>query len=109
MDGKRAFPWDPVYSAARHGVIGLTKSTAMQYADKGIRINAICPGWIRTPPVDAILARDPQAEGRRLPHQPIGRFGRAGEVAQAVVWLCSESASLVVGTALEVDGGYRVV
>lgn len=109
VDGERAFPWDPVYSAAKHGVLGLTKSAAMQYADKGIRINAICPGWIRTPPTEGILAHDPGAEARMVLHQPIGRLGKADEVAQAVVWLCSDKASLIVGTALAVDGGYLIV
>jgi NAD(P)-dependent dehydrogenase (short-subunit alcohol dehydrogenase family) len=109
VDGKRGFPWDPVYSAAKHGVIGLTKSAAMQYADKGIRINAVCPGWIRTPPVEQILRHDPEAEKGMLLHQPIGRLGKPEEVAQAVVWLCSSRASLVVGTAMAVDGGYLVV
>jgi NAD(P)-dependent dehydrogenase (short-subunit alcohol dehydrogenase family) len=109
VDGKRAFPWDPVYSAAKHAVIGLTKSAAMQYTRQGVRINAVCPGWIRTPPVERMLADDPSAEGRMLVHQPIGRLGCAEEVAQAVVWLCSDSASLVVGAALAVDGGYLVV
>jgi len=109
VDGQRAFPWDPVYSAAKHGVLGLTKSAAMQYAREGIRINAVCPGWIRTPPVEGMLERDPQAEARMVQHQPIGRLGEAQEVAQAVVWLCSDRASLVVGTALAVDGGYLVV
>jgi NAD(P)-dependent dehydrogenase (short-subunit alcohol dehydrogenase family) len=109
VDGMRGFPWDPAYSAAKHGVIGLTKSAAMQYADRNIRINAVCPGWIRTPPVEDILERDPDAETQMLLHQPIGRLGYAEEVAEAVVWLCSESASLVLGTALAVDGGYLVV
>lgn len=109
VDGMRAFPWDPAYSAAKHGVIGLTKSAAMQYAGKGIRINAVCPGWIRTPPVESILARDPEAEARMILHQPIGRLGNAEEVAEAVVWLCSDRASFVVGTAMAVDGGYLVV
>ena len=109
VDGQRGFPWDPVYSAAKHGVLGLTKSAAMQYVRQGIRINAVCPGWIRTPPVEDMLGRDPQAEERMLQHQPIGRLGRAEEVAQAVVWLCSDRASMVVGTALAVDGGYLVV
>ena len=109
VDGKRAFPWDPVYSAAKHGVLGLTKSAAVQYAAQGIRINAVCPGWILTPPTEDAIARDPQAEGRMLQHQPIGRLGRADEVAQAVIWLCSDAASLVTGTALDVDGGYLAV
>ena len=109
VDGERAFPWDPVYSAAKHGVLGLTKSAAMQYADKGIRINAVCPGWIRTPPTEGILAHDPGAEARMVLHQPIGRLGKADEVAQAVVGLCSDKASLIVGTALAVDGGYLIV
>lgn len=109
VDGKRAFPWDPVYAAAKHGVLGLTKSAAVQYAAQGIRINAVCPGWILTPPTEDAIARDPQAEGRMLQHQPIGRLGRADEVAQAVLWLCSDAASLVTGTALDVDGGYLAV
>lgn len=109
VDGMRAFPWDPAYSAAKHGVIGLTKSAAMQYAGKGIRINAVCPGWIRTPPVESMLEHDPEAEARMILHQPIGRLGNAEEVAEAVVWLCSDRASLVVGTAMAVDGGYLVV
>jgi NAD(P)-dependent dehydrogenase (short-subunit alcohol dehydrogenase family) len=109
VDGERAFPWDPVYSAAKHGVLGLTKSAAVQYANQGIRINAVCPGWILTPPTEDILAHDPQAEARMLQHQPIGRLGRADEVAQAVIWLCSEKASLITGTALAVDGGYLAV
>jgi NAD(P)-dependent dehydrogenase (short-subunit alcohol dehydrogenase family) len=109
VDGLRAFPWDPAYSAAKHGVIGLTKSAAVQYATKGIRINAICPGWIRTPPTERIVAADPRAAEGMLIHQPIGRLGEAAEVGQAVVWLCSEKASLILGVALPVDGGYIVV
>ena len=109
VDGERAFPWDLVYSAAKHGVLGLTKSAAVQYASQGIRINAVCPGWIRTPPVEAIIANDPGAEARLLMHQPIGRLGTPEEVANAVVWLCSDKASLIVGTALAVDGAYLAV
>jgi NAD(P)-dependent dehydrogenase (short-subunit alcohol dehydrogenase family) len=109
VDGQRGFPWDPVYSAAKHGVLGLTKSAAMQYAEKGVRINAVCPGWIRTPPVEDTLSRDPDSEFSMLRHQPIGRLGKPEEVAEAVVWLCSEQASLVIGTALAVDGGYLAV
>lgn len=109
VDGERAFPWDPVYSAAKHGVLGLTKSAGVQYAGRGIRINAVCPGWIRTPPVEEILAEHPEVEAQWLTHQPIGRLGTPEEVAQAVLWLCSPAASLVTATALAVDGGYLAV
>ena len=109
VDGLRAFPWDPVYSAAKHGVLGLTKSAAVQYARQGVRINAVCPGWIRTPPIQETLAREPEIEKRWLTHQPIDRLGEPDEVAQAVVWLCSDRGSLMVGVAMPVDGGYTAV
>jgi len=109
VDGLRAYPFAPIYSAAKHGVIGLTKSGAMQYAQKGIRINAVCPGWIRTPATEGILAHNPDAEQGMLQHQPIGRLGTAHEVAEAVLWLCSDKASLIVGVAFPVDGGYTIV
>jgi NAD(P)-dependent dehydrogenase (short-subunit alcohol dehydrogenase family) len=81
----------------------------VQYADKGIRINAVCPGWIKTPPVESILQHNPDALQGMLHHQPIGRLGEPDEVAQAVVWLCSEKASLIVGATMPVDGGYVIV
>ena len=109
VDGLRAFPWDPVYSAAKHGVLGLTKSAAVQYARQGVRINAVCPGWIRTPPIQETLAREPEIEKRWLTHQPIDRLGEPDEVAQAVVWLCSDRGSLMVGVAMPVDGDYTAV
>ena len=109
VDGQRAFPDDPVYSAAKHGVLGLTKSAALQYAGRGVRINAVCPGWIGTPLVEEIIQNDPQAEAKMLRHQPVGRLGKAEEVAEAVVWLCSDAASLVIGAELAVDGGYLVI
>ncbi len=109
VDGQRAFPPDPAYSAAKHGVLGLTKSAAVQYAGQGIRINAVCPGWILTPPVEAAMQTVPSIEAQWLTHQPVGRMGKPEEVAEAVIWLCSEKASLVTGTALAVDGGYLAV
>jgi len=109
VDGHRGFPWDPIYSAAKHGVLGLTKSAALQYARQGIRVNAVSPGWIDTPMVEAELAENPEAEALWLAHQPIGRFGRPEEVAAAVTWLVSDAASLVTGVALPVDGGYLAV
>lgn len=104
--GKRGFRWNPAYSAAKHGVIGLTKSAALQYASQGIRINAVCPGWIRTPPIESWFERDPNAEKSLVDHHPIGRLGEPEEIAQAVMWLCSNSASFIVGATLDLDGGY---
>jgi NAD(P)-dependent dehydrogenase (short-subunit alcohol dehydrogenase family) len=109
VDGQRDFPQAPIYSAAKHGVLGLTKSAGVQYASRGIRINAVCPGWIRTPPVEKTLQEYPEIEGQWLMHQPIGRLRAADEVAQAVLWLCSPQASLITATALAVDGGYLSV
>ncbi len=91
------------YHAGKHGVIGLTRSAAMDYAAKGIRVNAICPGCIDTPMGAGI---DPVAMEEFLKEQPIGRVGRPEEVAAAVLWLCSPAASLVLGVALPVDGGF---
>jgi NAD(P)-dependent dehydrogenase (short-subunit alcohol dehydrogenase family) len=91
------------YHGSKHGVIGLTKSAAMDYAAQGIRINAVCPGCIDTPMGAGI---DPDAMARFLEDQPIGRMGRPEEVAACVLWLCSPGASLVLGVALPVDGGF---
>jgi len=97
------------YHAAKHGVIGLTKSAALEYAAKGIRINAVCPGLIDTPMSDQMKAAGQgDALNAMLKDVPIGRLGRAEEIADAVLWLCSSAASLVVGHALAVDGGYTI-
>jgi NAD(P)-dependent dehydrogenase (short-subunit alcohol dehydrogenase family) len=97
------------YHAAKHGVIGLTTSAALEYAAQGIRVNAICPGMISTAMSDQMIAAGQGAAlEAMLKDVPIGRLGRAEEIAQAVLWLCSPSASLVVGHALVVDGGYTV-
>jgi NAD(P)-dependent dehydrogenase (short-subunit alcohol dehydrogenase family) len=97
-----------MYHASKHGVIGLTKSAALEYASRGIRINAVCPGTIDTPMVADMLAKEPDAMKDILRDQPIGRLGRPEEIAAAVLWLCSPGASFVVGHALAVDGGYTV-
>lgn len=99
-------PGRAAYHAAKHGVLGLTKSAALEYASRGIQINAVCPGTIETPMVADMIARgelDPQAAAA---DQPIGRLGRGEEIAAAVLWLCSPGASFVHGVALPVDGGY---
>jgi NAD(P)-dependent dehydrogenase (short-subunit alcohol dehydrogenase family) len=97
-----------VYHASKHGVLGLTKSAALEYAARGIRINAICPGTIETPMVTGMLASEPDAMKEIMKDQPIGRLGRPEELAAAVLWLCSAGASFVIGHALVVDGGYTV-
>jgi NAD(P)-dependent dehydrogenase (short-subunit alcohol dehydrogenase family) len=87
-------------------VIGLTKSAALEYAARGIRINAVCPGTIETPMVAEMLAKEPEAMKEIMRDQPIGRLGRPEEIAAAVLWLCSSGASFVIGHALAVDGGF---
>lgn len=108
VDGVRGypFPFGSAYSAAKHGVIGLTKSAAKEYIQKGIRINAISPGWINTPPVANIMKRDAKMAKAILEQEPIGRLGTSEEVAELVAWLCSDKASFMVGAEVAVDGGY---
>ena len=101
-------PYRAAYHASKFGVIGLTKSAALEYASSGIRINAVCPGIIDTPMVSEMLKTQKDALQELIKLQPIGRLGRADEVAKAVVFLCSEEASFIVGHALAVDGGYTV-
>jgi len=96
------------YHAAKHGVLGLTKSAALEYAPKGIRINAVCPGIIETPMVAGMLATQAEAMKELMKDVPIARLGRAEEIADAVLWLCSPAASFVVGHALAVDGGFTI-
>jgi NAD(P)-dependent dehydrogenase (short-subunit alcohol dehydrogenase family) len=94
------------YHATKHGVLGQTKSAALEYAPHGIRVNAVCPGTIDTPMVERMIAGrelDPQAA---LAAIPMGRLGRADEIAAAVLWLCSDASSYVTGVALPVDGAY---
>jgi NAD(P)-dependent dehydrogenase (short-subunit alcohol dehydrogenase family) len=106
IGGLIGLPGRATYHASKHGVIGLTKSAALEYASRGIRINAICPGTIDTPMVADMLAKEPDAMRDILRDQPIGRLGRPEEIASVVLWLCSPGASFVIGHALAVDGGY---
>jgi NAD(P)-dependent dehydrogenase (short-subunit alcohol dehydrogenase family) len=93
------------YVASKHGVVGLTKTAALEYARSGIRVNAVCPGFTRTPLIERVLTSRPGAEAKFLAIEPVGRFGTPEEVAEAVVWLCSDRASFVTGHAMAVDGG----
>ncbi len=97
-----------VYHAAKHGVIGFTKSAALEYAARGIRVNAVCPGMIQTPMFDKMIAEGQGDELDRMlkAFVPMGRMGRPEEIADAVVWLCSSAASYVTGQSISVDGGY---
>lgn len=94
-----------VYVASKHGVVGLTKSAALEYAGSGVRINAVCPGSTRTPMIDDITGKDPDMESRIASSQPLRRMGTPEEIAAAVVWLCSDASSFVTGHAMSVDGG----
>jgi NAD(P)-dependent dehydrogenase (short-subunit alcohol dehydrogenase family) len=94
------------YHSSKHGVIGLTKSAALEYAERGIRINAVCPGAVETPMVSAMLETQRDALQEIIRSQPIGRLGQPSEIAAAVLWLCSPGASFVVGAAVPVDGGF---
>ncbi|MFB6703885.1 glucose 1-dehydrogenase [Streptomyces sp. NPDC056333] len=106
LGGLVGIPGRASYHASKHGVIGLTGSAALEYALRGIRINAICPGTIDTPMVSDMIAKGELDRTEAEANQPIGRLGTADEIAQAVLWLCSPGASFVIGVALPVDGGY---
>src|SRR5205085_2412995 len=106
LGGLVGLPGRAAYHASKHGVIGLTRSAALEYAPRGIRINAICPGTFETPMVTDMIAKGELDVSEATKNQPIGRLGRADEIAAAVLWLCSPGASLVLEVALPVDGGY---
>ena len=102
------FPTMANYVAAKHGVIGLTKTAALEFATSGVRINAVCPGTARSRMVDEWIGGDPAQEAEVAALHPIGRIAEAEEIAAAVLWLCSDSASFMIGHALVVDGGYTI-
>ena len=108
LAGLRAAGTAP-YVASKHGVIGLTRVAATEYADADIRVNAVCPGVIDTPMVDRAEEENPEGLQQLVQMQPLGRKAQPEEVANAVVWLCSDEASFVTGNAYPVDGGYLAV
>ena len=106
--GVTGFPGQAAYIACKHAVIGLTRTAAIDYAAKGIRINAICPGVIRTPMAEELIRRNPDLEKELVRDIPAGRLGKPKEIANAVLWLCSPQASFVDGHALLVDGAFSI-
>lgn len=104
--GLVGFPGIPAYVASKHGVLGLTKNAALEYAQMNIRINAVCPGVIQTPMITRFVHGDAQLQRTLESREPVGRFGKPEEVAEAVVWLCSEKASFVTGHPMVIDGGW---
>jgi len=96
----------PAYVASKHGIIGLTKTAALEFAKSGIRINAVCPGVIKTPMIDRLTGNKKEAEDQYASMEPMGRLGRPEEIANTVVWLCSDEASFITGHAMAVDGGW---
>jgi NAD(P)-dependent dehydrogenase (short-subunit alcohol dehydrogenase family) len=96
----------PAYVASKHGVIGLTKTAALEYAKLGIRVNVVCPGVIQTPMIDRLTGKKKESIEQFKELEPIGRFGEPEEIANAVIWLCSDEASFVTGIEIPVDGGF---
>ena len=104
--GVVGFPGLSAYVASKHGVIGLTQSAALEYAQSKLRVNAVCPGVIQTPMVDRLVHGEAQVRDELISKEPIARVGKPEEIAAAVLWLCSEQSSFVTGHPLVVDGGW---
>jgi NAD(P)-dependent dehydrogenase (short-subunit alcohol dehydrogenase family) len=104
--GLVGFPNIGPYTATKHGVVGLTRSAALEYAQAGIRVNAVCPGVIDTEMVQRFTHDDPSAAEQLLATEPVGRMGTADEIADAIIWLCSSESTFVMAHALPVDGGF---
>lgn len=108
MGGLVGLPGRAAYHATKHGVLGMTKSAALEFAARGIRVNAVCPGIIETPMVSRMLEGEESIMNDMMRDVPIDRLGRPEEIAAAVLWLCSDQATFVIGHALAVDGGYTI-
>jgi NAD(P)-dependent dehydrogenase (short-subunit alcohol dehydrogenase family) len=106
--GVKGFKSQAAYVAAKHGVVGLTRAAALDYAPQNIRINAVCPGIINTPMMERFTGGTAEGRERVIAQEPVGRMGQPEEIAKAVLWLCSDAASFVVGHAMVVDGGQTV-
>src|SRR4051794_15587094 len=106
--GVKGFKGQAAYAAAKHGVVGLTKSAALDYAPRNVRINAVCPGIIATAMMDRFTGGTSEGQQRVIAQEPIGRMGSPDEIASTVLWLCSDAAAFVVGHAMVVDGGQTV-
>lgn len=98
----------PAYTAAKHGVIGLTRAAALDYAAQNIRINAVCPGYIETPMMTRFTGGTDEGRARVISEEPVGRMGKPEEIAAAVLWLCSDMAKFVIGSAMVIDGGQTI-
>jgi NAD(P)-dependent dehydrogenase (short-subunit alcohol dehydrogenase family) len=98
----------PAYTAAKHGVIGLTRAAALDYAAQNLRVNAVCPGYIDTPMMGRFTGGTPEGRAKVIGEEPVGRMGKPEEIAAAVLWLCSDLAAFTVGHALVVDGGQTI-
>lgn len=104
--GLVGFQGSPAYVASKHGILGLTKTAALEFAKQNVRVNAICPGVIQTPMIDRVTSKNISLQKQLMDSEPIGRLGTPDEIASAALWLCSDQSSFVTGHSLVVDGGW---